>query len=115
MNNLDDEIYVKLEYSRQENQSRNFRLDVELHLPGKGITAVFGESGSGKTTLLRCIAGLEKSALGIVKMKSEVWQEGNLTDKSKACRIRISRAKFVSSSDGSRQYAIWCEAPWSNS
>ena len=45
MNNLDDEIYVKLEYSRQENQSRNFRLDVELHLPGKGITAVFGESG----------------------------------------------------------------------
>ena len=78
MSNLDDEIYVKLEYSRQENQSRNFRLDVELHLPGKGITAVFGESGSGKTTLLRCIAGLEKSALGIVKMKSEVWQEGNL-------------------------------------
>ena len=78
MNNLDDEIYVKLDYSRQENQSRNFRLDVELHLPGKGITAVFGESGSGKTTLLRCIAGLEKSALGIVKMKSEVWQEENL-------------------------------------
>ena len=36
MSNLDDEIYVKLEYSRQENQSRNFRLDVELHLPGKG-------------------------------------------------------------------------------
>ena len=78
MSNLDDEIYVKLEYSRQESQSRNFRLDVELHLPGKGITAVFGESGSGKTTLLRCIAGLEKSALGIVKMKSEVWQEENL-------------------------------------
>ena len=78
MSNLDDEIYVKLEYSRQENQSRNFRLDVELHLPGNGIPGLFGESGSAKTTLLRCIAGLEKSALGIVKMKSEIWQEGNL-------------------------------------
>ena len=78
MNISDNEIFVKLEYSRRENQNRNFRLDVELCLPGKGITAVFGESGSGKTTLLRCIAGLEKSALGIVKMKSESWQEENL-------------------------------------
>ena len=78
MNTLDNEIYVKLEYSIQENTRRNFRLDVELCLPGKGIAAVFGESGSGKTTLLRCIAGLEKSALGIVKMQSEIWQKDNL-------------------------------------
>ena len=75
MHTSDSEIYVKLDYSRQENQGRKFRLDVELCLPGKGITAVFGESGSGKTTLLRCIAGLEKRADGIVRMKSEVWQE----------------------------------------
>ena len=78
MSASDSEIYVKLEYSRQANQSRKFRLDVELCLPGKGITAVFGESGSGKTTLLRCIAGLEKRTDGIVRMKSEVWQEENL-------------------------------------
>ncbi len=35
-----------------------FTLDVDLELPGRGVTALFGHSGSGKTTLLRCIAGL---------------------------------------------------------
>ena len=37
----------------------NFTLDVDVEIPGTGVTGVFGESGSGKTTLLRCIAGLE--------------------------------------------------------
>ena len=36
----------------------SFALDVEVSLPARGITAVFGASGSGKTTLLRCVAGL---------------------------------------------------------
>ena len=34
-----------------------FDLDVDLTLPGTGITALFGHSGCGKTTLLRCMAG----------------------------------------------------------
>lgn len=36
-----------------------FSLDVDVAIPAKGVTGLFGESGSGKTTLLRCIAGLE--------------------------------------------------------
>ncbi len=36
-----------------------FELDVDVQIPAKGVTGLFGESGSGKTTLLRCIAGLE--------------------------------------------------------
>ena len=40
MNLTDNEIYVNLDYSTSENQHRNFRLDVELELPGHGITAV---------------------------------------------------------------------------
>ena len=27
-----------------------FALDVDLHLPGRGVTALYGHSGSGKTT-----------------------------------------------------------------
>jgi len=37
---------------------QDFTLDVDLQLPGLGVTALFGHSGSGKTTLLRCLAGL---------------------------------------------------------
>ncbi|MEN9462984.1 MAG: hypothetical protein RLZZ355_914, partial [Pseudomonadota bacterium] len=42
----------------------NFSLDVDLSLPVRGVTALFGHSGSGKTTLLRCIAGLERAPQG---------------------------------------------------
>ena len=37
----------------------DFALNINLQLPGRGVTALFGPSGCGKTTLLRCIAGLE--------------------------------------------------------
>lgn len=53
-----------------------FSLNVDLNLPGSGVTVLFGPSGSGKTTLLRCIAGLEKAANGYLKINGEVWQDG---------------------------------------
>jgi molybdate transport system ATP-binding protein len=52
-----------------------FTLDVDLDLPGRGVTALFGHSGSGKTTLLRCIAGLERYGIGSLRFKGEVWQD----------------------------------------
>lgn len=52
-----------------------FSLDVDLSLPGRGITGIFGQSGSGKTTLLRCIAGLERAEHGLLTFKGEVWQD----------------------------------------
>lgn len=51
-----------------------FTLDVDLQLPARGVTALFGHSGSGKTTLLRCIAGLERAPLGQLTVNGEVWQ-----------------------------------------
>ena len=51
-----------------------FALDVDLTLPGRGVTALFGHSGSGKTTLLRCIAGLER-AQGRLTVDDVVWQD----------------------------------------
>jgi molybdate transport system ATP-binding protein len=53
---------------------RDFSLAVDLQLPGRGVTALFGHSGSGKTTLLRCIAGLQ-AAQGELHVNGEVWQD----------------------------------------
>jgi molybdate transport system ATP-binding protein len=39
----------------------SFSLDVDVELPMRGITGLFGVSGAGKTTLLRCVAGLEQA------------------------------------------------------
>ncbi|CAK0758893.1 molybdate ABC transporter ATP binding subunit [Gammaproteobacteria bacterium] len=53
-----------------------FSLDVDLELPGRGITAFFGHSGSGKTTLLRVIAGLERTNDGYLVVNGDTWQDG---------------------------------------
>ena len=52
-----------------------FALNVELALPGLGISALFGHSGSGKTTCLRAMAGLERSPDGYLAIGDEVWQD----------------------------------------
>ncbi|MDP2902303.1 MAG: molybdenum ABC transporter ATP-binding protein [Methylovulum sp.] len=52
-----------------------FALDVNLDLPGRGISALFGHSGSGKTTCLRVVAGLERATDGYLKINGEVWQD----------------------------------------
>jgi len=52
-----------------------FSLEVDLALPGRGVTGLFGVSGSGKTTLLRCIAGLERARSGRLVVNGETWQD----------------------------------------
>jgi molybdate transport system ATP-binding protein len=61
---------LKLSYS-------GFSLDVDLQLPGRGVTALYGHSGSGKTTCLRCIAGLEQAEQGFIQINDEVWQDSD--------------------------------------
>ena len=63
-------LHLKIKMSRPV-----FELDLELQLPGLGITAIFGPSGSGKTTLLRAVAGLEKNQAGRIQIGSHVWQD----------------------------------------
>jgi molybdate transport system ATP-binding protein len=65
-----DDLHVRLRVDRGD-----FLLDVDLRLPGRGITALFGASGSGKTTCLRAIAGLEKVDAGRIAIGAEVWQD----------------------------------------
>jgi molybdate transport system ATP-binding protein len=62
-----DRLQISLTLARTQ-----FSLNVNVALPGAGVTVLFGPSGSGKTTVLRCIAGLE-SAEGFVGVGSEVW------------------------------------------
>nr|WP_315489786.1 molybdenum ABC transporter ATP-binding protein [uncultured Rhodoferax sp.] len=52
-----------------------FTLDVDLDLPGDGITVLFGASGSGKTSLLRCVAGLEHTPGARINIAGETWQD----------------------------------------
>jgi len=53
----------------------DFMLNVDLELPGAGVTVLFGPSGSGKTSLLRCIAGLQTVADGYLSVDGEIWQD----------------------------------------
>jgi molybdate transport system ATP-binding protein len=55
--------------------SSGFDLDVDLDLPGRGVSALFGASGSGKTTVLRCIAGLERAKDAFLAVGDDVWQD----------------------------------------
>lgn len=55
-----------------------FTLNVDLELPGRGVTALFGHSGSGKTTLLRLIAGLIRIQDGRLSVNGEVWQDDRI-------------------------------------
>ena len=55
-----------------------FALDVDLRLPGRGVTALFGPSGCGKTTLLRCLAGLTRAAGGRLAVAGESWQDDGI-------------------------------------
>ena len=65
-----DQISARLHLARP-----GFALDVDLQLPGRGVTALFGPSGCGKTTCLRAIAGLERARPGRVVLNGTTWQD----------------------------------------
>lgn len=67
---MTEQIHVRLNIAYP-----SFALDIDLALPGRGVTALYGHSGSGKTTCLRCIAGLEKARSGFIQINGEVWQD----------------------------------------
>lgn len=67
---MNKEIRAKFRVDR-----KGFQLDVDLKLPGSGITALFGQSGSGKTTCLRAMAGLERATQAYFSIGDKVWQD----------------------------------------
>jgi molybdate transport system ATP-binding protein len=69
---MSEQIHVRLNMAYPA-----FAVDVDLALPGRGVTALYGHSGSGKTTCLRCIAGLEKAHTAFIQINGEVWQDSS--------------------------------------
>lgn len=53
----------------------DFALDVDLQMPGSGVTALFGPSGSGKTSVLRCIAGFQQAQQGFLQVNGQIWHD----------------------------------------
>lgn len=47
-------------------------LDVQLNVPLKGITAVFGRSGSGKTSLVNTLSGLTSPDAGVIRLGKRI-------------------------------------------
>ncbi|TSA01445.1 MAG: molybdenum ABC transporter ATP-binding protein, partial [Methylococcus sp.] len=61
--------------ARFDRKLGDFRLQIDLALPSRGVTIIFGASGSGKTTFLRCMAGLTPEARGYLAVGDQVWQD----------------------------------------
>jgi len=66
VNNL--EIRLKLPRAAYE-------LNVDITVPARGITVLFGASGSGKTSVLRCVAGLERGLDAYIRVGNDIWQD----------------------------------------
>jgi len=62
-------------YTRVQVNYPGFALAVDIELPDKGITALFGSSGAGKSTLLRVIAGLERGHGCNIRVGKDIWQD----------------------------------------
>lgn len=52
-------------------------IELDIALPSRGISALFGPSGAGKTSCLRAIAGLDRGSEGRVSLGDEVWQDSS--------------------------------------
>jgi ABC-type molybdate transport system, ATPase component len=47
-------------------------LDVNVQIPGSGITAIFGVSGAGKTSLINAIGGLTQPQNGQIQLNDRL-------------------------------------------
>ena len=54
-------------------QRGDFVLDIDVELPGSGVSALFGASGAGKSTVIDIVAGLARPTQGRVVVNDVVY------------------------------------------
>ena len=67
-------------------EREDFKLTADFQMPGKGVTALFGQSGSGKTTTINAICGLVKPDHGTIKINDHT-----LFDSVKSINVPTSK------------------------
>lgn len=65
------------------------QVDVDLRLPSRGVSAIFGRSGAGKTTLINLFSGLEQPDSGYIKTANRV-----LFDSEQGINIPVERRRI---------------------
>ncbi|MDF7680648.1 molybdenum ABC transporter ATP-binding protein ModC [Enterobacteriaceae bacterium ESL0689] len=53
----------------------NYNMSIDVTLPGRGITAIFGISGAGKTSLINVISGLTRPHTGRIVLNDRVLND----------------------------------------
>ena len=103
-------IHAQFVLKQKNKGADGFSLDINVDIPGRGVTAIFGESGSGKTTFLRCVAGLEKAPQGNLVINGSTWQDNRTflpTHKRPLGYVFLEASLFPHlSAQGNLNYAI---------
>ena len=65
----------RLEVDFQKSYRRGPTIEADWQQPADkfSVTVLFGRSGCGKTTALRCVAGLERPEIGVIRCGSDPW------------------------------------------
>jgi energy-coupling factor transporter ATP-binding protein EcfA2 len=89
-------------------------LDVDVALPSRGVSAIFGRSGAGKSSLINAVAGIVQPTRGRISVGDRVFFDHtagiDLPIEATPYRLCLPGRTAVSAPERHRQPALWPEA-----